>query len=63
MSRSVVVVLAGVLVAMAHCIEDTSFESRFMNAYRDIRKMFHLEDDHQDLNADESLMQRMEGIW
>jgi len=45
MSRNVLVVVAGFLVAMAHCTEDTTFDSRFMYEYRVLQKMIRLEDD------------------
>jgi len=62
MSRSVFVVVAGVLLAFAHCTEDTTFDSRFMYEYRVLQKMVHLEDDNQDLrNTVTNLMQRLEG--
>jgi len=62
MPRGVFVVLAGVLVAMAHSTEDTTFDSRFMYEYRVIQKMVNLEDDNQDLrNTVTDLIQRLEG--
>ena len=66
MSRNVFVrvVLAGVLVAMTHCTEDTIFDSRFMLEYRVLQKMVHLEDDNQNLrNTVTILLQRLEGMW